>query len=242
MKRYWRAVGLFVLLGLTACQNSHQPSDQLSSAAMAKNRAAVQTLITQPVQQEALYFAADGQYSNTPVAGGYYRQVLGKTAAGNWVAQDFYQATKTKQTDPFVIVHPEGLRNFDNDVVDGWVVWYRPDGSLLQTQAFQRGKATGWLNVYDPHGRLRSSEAYANGEATGELRYFDAKGRKQMEQGSNAAHQVTQTFWYDNGNAAIEVVGDSSLKGWQRNGEALNEDQVAALWEYLESLLYQEPN
>ena len=54
-------------------------------------------------EEVVAYFNAEGAVTNAKVANGYYRKLLGKTADGSFVAQDFYSRNDVKQSDPFII-------------------------------------------------------------------------------------------------------------------------------------------
>lgn len=237
MKMGKNLVIISMALGLAACQAT-APTGVLSQGDISRNQTAVLALVADKPDQANVYFSAHGQYMNSPVAGGYYRQVLGKTAAGGWVVQDFYQDSQTKQIDPAVVFHPDGLRNFDNDVVDGAVVWYRPDGSLMQSATYDKGKLTGWLTYYDEQSRGRLSLNMINGSPNGEQLAYDEQGRLTMRISINEQNQLQQEFWYGNGKSAA-VWRESGLTAWNEHGQKLSEVQAERLVAYLESLLYQ---
>ncbi|WP_051940270.1 hypothetical protein [Stenoxybacter acetivorans] len=132
----WR---LLVGLAITMCSLAACQTTQLSAGAIPQPQS-ITSLVAEKINQPDLYFDKTGQYSSTPVKCGFYRKVLGKTKDGGWVVQDFYQDSQTKQTDPIVVFHAEGLRDFSNDVIDGLVIWYRPDGSRESSAYFMRGK------------------------------------------------------------------------------------------------------
>ena len=57
-----------------------------------------------PAQTKTVYyFANNGAAASAPSNEGYYRELLGKTAEGKRVVQDFYQSSQTPQTAPFVL-------------------------------------------------------------------------------------------------------------------------------------------
>lgn len=238
MKRWISTSLIAASLALSACQTAipgvvtSGEAQHISQSTLAK--------VVSPAQQPLIYFSASGQYSTTPVTGGYMRKVLGKTAKGGWVVQDFYQDSQRKQTDPFVIYHPDGLRNFDNDVVDGTVVWYRPDGTVVQSTQLDRGQVNGWFIFYDKHSRPRQSSLFKNGQPIDQVRFYDEQGRLQMAQQHNAQGKPVQTFWYDNGKKALVIGEGSVIQGWQQNGSPLSRDQAVKLWLYLTSVLYKD--
>lgn len=230
------ALAAALALLLAACQTA--PSAGPGSGDLARNQRTVLAQIASQPQQADLYFDAEGQYHSTPVAGGYYRTVLGQTAEGGWVVQDFYQDSQTKQIDPAVIFHPNGLRNFNNDVVDGPVTWYRADGTVSQNARYNRGKLNGWVTYYDEQGRARLAAEFADDAASGNQKAFNEQGRLVMQISGGDKQQIKQEFWYGNGKPAT-VWTEDSLQGWDEQGKPLTEAQAERLLHYLESRLYQ---
>lgn len=241
MKLWISASLVAASLALSACQTTTAIPGAVNAGQAQHSNSGVLAKIASPAQQPLIYFSAVGQYSKTPVAGGYLRKVLGKTAQGGWVAQDFYQDSQRKQTNAFVIFHPDGLRNFDNDVVDGPVIWYRPDGSIQQSTQFTQGKVDGWFVFYDKQGKPRQSDLYKQGQPANQSKFYDAQGHLQMQQQRNAQGKLEQHFWYANGKKAVIATEGSVInQGWKEDGTALNREQTERLWLYLTSLLYQE--
>ena len=236
MKIWLKTTLTIAVLGLAACQST--PSVGLNSGDLARNQRAILAQIASQPQQADLYFDADGQYHSAPVAGGYYRKVLGQTANGGWVVQDFYQDSQAKQIDPAIIFHPNGLRNFNNDVIDGPVTWYRPDGTVMQSAHYQRGKNHGWVTYYDEQGRARLAIELADDAANGNQKAFDEQGRLVMQVSVGDGQQVKQEFWYGNGKPAA-VWAEDGVQGWDEQGKPLTGAQAGRLISYLESRLYQ---
>ena len=236
MKIMLKTTLMIAALGLAACQS--MPNAGLSSGDLARNQRTVMAQIASQPQQADLYFDAESQYHNTPVAGGYYRKVLGQTADGGWVVQDFYQDSQTKQIDPAIIFHANGLRNFSTDVVDGPVSWYRPDGTLSQSAHYQRGKLDGWVTYYDQQDRARLAVEFADDAANGNQKAYDEQGRLVMQISVDANRQAKQEFWYGNGKLA-GISTATSLQGWDEQGKPLTDVQAERLLNSLESRLYQ---
>ncbi len=94
-------------------------------------------------EKQTFYFDEYGQSVDKANDDGYYRNVLGKTKAGRIVAQDFYQKTKTPQTNAFLMVKDGDLKNFNTEVNDGLIVWFNPTGEATQAQRFDNGVAQG---------------------------------------------------------------------------------------------------
>ena len=60
-------------------------------------------LVAKAETRTLAYYDAEGNEAPQASAGGYYRMLLGRTAEGKAVVQDFYQDSKTKQIYPVVI-------------------------------------------------------------------------------------------------------------------------------------------
>ena len=103
-------------------------------------------LVAQAETRTLAYYDAEGNETPQASAGGFYRMLIGRTADGKAVIQDFYQDSKTKQIDPVVIPDDKDLKNFDAFVAaDGRMVWYTPEGEVLKFQDIKnhQGTATG---------------------------------------------------------------------------------------------------
>ncbi|WP_051940267.1 toxin-antitoxin system YwqK family antitoxin [Stenoxybacter acetivorans] len=230
----WRLlIGLIIAAcSLTACQTT-----QLSAGAIPQPQS-IASLIAEKVNQPDLYFDKTGQYRSTPVKDGFYRKVLGKTKDGGWVIQNFYQDSQTKQTDPIVVFHAEGLRDFSNDVIDGLVIWYRPDGSRNSSAYFMRGKPTGSAMTYDEQGRVRIvDDLNADGE-TQILRHYN-EADKLIKQVAEVNGAKEARYWYSNGKPAAVYTSDK-LEAWDTDGTVLSDIQSGYLIFYLDSSLYEE--
>lgn len=115
-----------------------------------KEVAPIQLDYTPSTASETLYYDTQGQFSPTTQQNGYYRQILGKTADGRLVAQDFYQANQKPQTAPFIIMKEGDPKIFDKSVLDSRVIWYdQQTGDITSTATFQNGTQQGWLDVYE---------------------------------------------------------------------------------------------
>ena len=127
-------------------------------------------------EQSRVYFNAAGEPTEQASAGGFYRDIIGKTADGRLVAQDFYQDIGKPQTAPFVLVSGADIKDFSDQAMDSRGVWYRPDGSLYQVQDYRAGKAMGVTTFYENDlPVLQLSEEQRKGS------YFYADGRLMAE-------------------------------------------------------------
>lgn len=85
------------------------------------------------------YFDNASQIASAPSNEGYYRELLGKTADGKRVVQDFYQSSQTPQTSPFVLKNDADIESFDSDGSDGRIVWFSRGGDVAQIGDFKQG-------------------------------------------------------------------------------------------------------
>ena len=93
-----------------------------------------------PAQTKAVYyFDSASQIASAPSNEGYYRELLGKTADGKRVVQDFYQSSQTPQTAPFVLADDANIESFDSDGSDGRIVWFSRGGDVAQIGDFKQG-------------------------------------------------------------------------------------------------------
>lgn len=167
----------------------------LAKTLEAQSVAATKQLIKNEETRVIAFYDAQWKETTAPVSGGYYRMLLGKTAAGKSVIQDFYQDTRTKQIDPSVIAQESALKNSDTLSAEGRVIWYQPMGELdklvwvengsktraaryqngqLQI-AYQRLPNTERIWAYYPNGKLLAYSTSQNNQAKHYL--FDEKGQ-----------------------------------------------------------------
>ncbi len=90
-------------------------------------------------EKTVYYFNSDSQIASAPSNEGYYRELLGKTADGKRVVQDFYQSSQTPQTAPFVLKNDADIESFDSDGSDGQIVWFSRGGDVAQIGDFKQG-------------------------------------------------------------------------------------------------------
>ena len=124
-------------------------------------------------ENQIWYFDVHGNPTDKASAGGYYRKSLGKTADGRLVVQDYYQDSDAPQTAPFALVKDANPHNFDNDIADGKIIWYRKDGSTYAVQTFKDGKPTSRMNIYE-NGRLVAQSALPAGVSEADDPYNSA--------------------------------------------------------------------
>ena len=136
MKKILLASLLAVALAAQAAPQDAAPAIPTTASELAaQSEAATAKLVAKAETRTLAYYNADGDEVPEASAGGFYRMLIGRTADGKAVVQDFYQDSKTKQIDPVVIPNEKDLKNFDSLVAgDGRMVWYTPTGEALKFQ------------------------------------------------------------------------------------------------------------
>ena len=118
------------------------------SIRLAEQAAKLAPLDYTPGEGKTYYFDAKGNKAEKPVQDGYYRKILGKTADGRTVVQDFYQDSDKPQIAPSILRQGAAEDDFDGDLSDSTLVHYNRDGSVSAIVPLQDGKATGHPALY----------------------------------------------------------------------------------------------
>ena len=150
-------------------------------------------------EAQTFYYDADGKKTAQPAPGGYFRKVVGKTADGRIVAQDFYQDSGKPQTALFILRADAAADDFRTTDVfraamaDSPVVTYGRTGTVVYRVDYpvQADNTTHRTGVYH-EGRLLAQHALLPGtrdpdDPLSELsalpdyyRYFYPDGRLQL--------------------------------------------------------------
>ena len=151
-------------------------------------------------EKTVYYFDRASQIASAPSNEGYYRELLGKTADGKRVVQDFYQSSQTPQTTPFVLENDANIESFDSDVGNGRIVWFTRGGDVAQIGDFAKGE---WSNALVS---IRHGKAVLAVEKTREGMAFytlddNAKISAIVAEQGNATRT---TLFYPNGSAMFQ--------------------------------------
>ena len=133
------------------------PAPLLPESVLDAKQAAHNPIDYTPLSYPDYYADRYGLPTRRAVSGGYIRKILGKTADGRLVVQDYYQDSGTPQTAPLTLKKDADPADFSPTAVDGKIVWYRPDGSIRAIQQYRDGAAVSPLNYYH-EGRLAIQE------------------------------------------------------------------------------------
>ena len=128
------------------------------------NRAAAQGGTTYIAgEAQTFYYDADGKKSAQPAPGGYFRKVVGKTADGRIVAQDFYQDSGKPQTRMFILRADAAADDFRTEMADSPVATYGRDGAIIRVHYPVRADNTTHRTADYVEGRLLMQDALPPG-------------------------------------------------------------------------------
>ena len=139
---------------LSACGSVPKPQNSLLTIAEFESDNSTIGQISNPERQIIAYYDNNHRESAKPAKGGYYRMLLGRTAEGRAVIQDFYQDNGMRQISPVII----------------------PDDTKLKLSTPLEIGLNGKMAVYSRKGRLQSIGLYENGRIVEEWEY-DLKNR-----------------------------------------------------------------
>lgn len=172
-------------------------------------------------QQKIFYFDKDSKNIDKKQKDGYFRKVLGETADGLIVVQDFY-ANGQAQIAPALTKRGGDLRDFNADQSEGVVVWFDEQGKIEQAADFKFGKVQGYTAYYAdskllgfmdiPHeSRLEWVVTYPNGKV--------AVWRKI----NTVTNEIESAAWYADGKPAVFGVSKDGqyqvAVAWKKNGD-----------------------
>ncbi len=182
------------------------------------------------------YFDKDGNVTEKPSAGGFYRKILGTTDSGRVVGQDFYQDSKTPQTAPFVFIEGADLDNFSTNQNDGEVVWFGVDGAIKAASTLNNGKTVYGMQFCDK-GHICSQW---NDKLL--VVYYDNSDKVLMYiQGRLKNELTTLTFFREDDSSAIYQLSlkDKSELAWDKSGKSIDpktiSSEVEALFKKIKS-------
>ncbi len=165
--------------------------------------------VVQKDERIVAYFSGSTEsmaYSAEPVEDGFVRKLLGTTADGKPVIQDFWAENNQKQIDSVVLNSMDALNDPSSENIEGWVTYYNKNGSLSGRSFFQDGIVVGSSLIYYPNGQLFVEIGYEKGI------------------------ERTQTYFYQNGQKAVAInyddEGNSHMSSWDKKGQ-MNYDEGA---------------
>ena len=145
---------LAAALLLSACGSVPKPQSNLLTIAEFESDNSIVGQISKPERRIIAYYDGEFRKKAKPAKGGYYRMLLGRTAEGRAVIQDFYQDNGARQISPVII----------------------PDDTKLKLSTPLEIGLNGKMAFYSRKGRLQSIGLYENGRVVEEWTY-DLKDR-----------------------------------------------------------------
>ena len=191
------------------------------------------------------YYDAKGNKAEKPVQDGYYRKILGKTADGRTVVQDFYQDSDKAQIAPSILRQGAAEDDFDGDLSDSTLVNYNRDGSVSTIVPRQDGKATGHPALYHngvltiqaplPEGGSDTNDPFtalaAYATTHGRMFYPDGTLMAIVPSGDGKKDAAT-AFWRADGSLLMSQrkQGDKDdATFWSTDGKALEKGSLAEM-------------
>jgi hypothetical protein len=213
------------------------------SIRLAEQAAKLAPLDYTPGEGKTYYFDAKGNKAEKPVQDGYYRKILGKTADGRTVVQDFYQDSDKAQIAPSILRKGAAEDDFSGDLSDSTLVNYNRDGSVSAIVPLQDGKATGHPALYHngvlvAQAPLPEGGSDANDPFTA-LAAYPAHGRMFYPDGtlmaifpSDDGKDAGIAFWRADGSLLMSQrkQGDKDdATFWSTDGKALEKGSLAEM-------------
>lgn len=170
------------------------------------------------------FYDKDGRLIDKPATDGYYRKILGVTADGRTVVQDFY-ANHAPQITPFILKQGADEANFDSATIDGDAIWFDKNGSI--EHAFSHDSQ--WITIFKENqiiGQVFNEEPmsivtfYPNTQNIMSYNRFHA----------NNPQEQTLIYFYKNGNVMIKVQTykdkDPDILAWDENGKSIKPKKI----------------
>ena len=216
------------------------------SIRLAEQAAKLAPLDYTPGEGKTYYFDAKGNKAEKPVQDGYYRKILGKTADGRTVVQDFYQDSDKAQIAPSILRKGAAEDDFSGDLSDSTLVNYNRDGSVSAIAPLQDGKATGHPALYHngvltiqaplPEGGSDTNDPFtalaAYATTHGRMFYPDGTLMAMIPSGDGKKDAATAALWRADGSLLMSQrkQGDKEeITFWSADGKALEKGSLAEM-------------
>ena len=114
---------------------------------------------TTAAKTDIAYTPYDSAIGTFPSNNDYsYRTILGETADGRLVIQDYYRNSDRPRTAPYILNRYGAPQDPTAINADSKLVWYRQNGSVYAIQHYHDGQPAGYLSFYR-NGRLVAQKA-----------------------------------------------------------------------------------
>lgn len=183
----------------------------------------------------AFYFDQQGKLSDKTVADGFYRKVLGKTAEGKFVVQDFYQDTQSPLNSVYILKEFNDVKTLKNTSYEGQVAAFDKQGKLLAVSKYLDGTANTVFLIDGYEWRTVGSDdnkvviiSYDHNR-----KVQSAISRQKMGDGTSSNRFIT---FYGNGSAMAELLANSDSASserytWDEQGQMDNSPQTIAKYQ-----------
>ncbi|QMT40964.1 hypothetical protein [Neisseria shayeganii] len=184
--------------------------------------------LRQSEQKIIAYYNADGELTQQPMRGGYYRMLLGRNADGKAVVQDFYQDSQTKQINAVVVPDDKDLQNFDVAVTEGRTIWYTPEGRVTNFVDIQNGKSLRG-GYYDEQGRLVLSIEGDPQSSKWSLTGFYENG-KPIFITHTQNDKTNNLYFYEEGGKMAQINQiEGNVAFWNKDGSNAENSEIATV-------------
>lgn len=167
------------------------------------------------------YYDKDGNLTDKSTPDGYYRKILGTTADGRTVAQDFY-TNHAPQIAPVILKQRADESSFDNDVIDSDTIWFDKNGNIMEMMN------TSYWHIKFANGKPSAYSQAITDTNTLIINYPDSQTVMMCSKVTNTTpKKITYFFFHRNGNAMLKVVKDdkdnvSEALAWDETGKSVN--------------------
>ena len=200
-------------------------------------------LLPQPASTYDAATAAKTDITYTPYhpakdipANNGHRKILGETADGRLVIQDYYQNSDRPRTAPYILNRYGDPRATIIINADSKLVWYNQDGSVYAIQHYHDGQPAGYLSYYRK-GRLiaqkprpgSDNDYYAiGGNATAGTRYYYDDGHILALEYQHGRIGSCYTAFYCEEGESLYAPDGTPLLAWQRVTKAVTSSPATA--------------
>lgn len=190
------------------------------------------TTYVSPIQYTAkagktYHYDKDGKLTDKPTSDGYYRNILGVTADGRTVAQDFY-TSHAPQTAPFILKQGADESNFENHVIEGDIIWFDELGNIEQTFSHD----SEWISFFK-EGQIIGRTLETKPDTIVVVNYPNSqKIMAYFKYVNTVPKEITHMYFYENGNAMLKVIKDdkdnvSEVLTWDEAGKSVKPKKFA---------------
>lgn len=178
------------------------------------------------------YYNAEGEVMTEPQAGGYYRNLIGRTKEGYAVVQDFYQDNQSKQTNAIIIRDDADLINFDVIVTEGRTIWYTPNGEIQQF-ADVSNKTILRTGQYINQQLVLEEEYLTDTQGYRNTTYYPNGKKMAVETKTSPAADITEQFYNQTGTLILDTTKTPRPQAGEANFETIQNiiKQREAIWQ-----------